>query len=124
GTRAKRTEPCAEWVVIGICQPCQERACSPIDCRTMARSPEVTCSPVATTVSYSRASCSTAASRTQATSWLVTPDIAETTTQTLLPASTSRFTRRATLRMRSTLETEVPPNFITTTAIECPAVRL
>ncbi len=68
----------------------------------MASSPAVTCSPVATTASYSRASCSTEASRTHATSWLVAPDIAETTTHTLLPASTSRLTCRATLRMRST----------------------
>ena len=30
----------------------------PIDCSTMASSPAVTCSPVATTASYSRASCS------------------------------------------------------------------
>ena len=43
----------------------------PIDCSTMASSPAVTCSPVATTASYSRASCRGAASRTQATSWLV-----------------------------------------------------
>lgn len=40
--------------------------------------------------------------------------MAETTTATLLPASTSRFTWHATLRMRSTLATEVPPNFMTT----------
>ena len=32
------------------------------------------------------------ASRTQATSWLVTPAMAETTTATSLPPSTSRFT--------------------------------
>jgi hypothetical protein len=41
--------------------------------------------------------------------------MAETTTAALLPASTSRFTWRATLRMRSTLATEVPPNFMTRT---------
>ncbi len=89
----------------------------PIDCSTMAVSPAVTCSPEATTASYSRASCSIEASRTQATSWLVAPAMADTTTATLLPASTSRLTWLATLRMRSTLATEVPPNFITTTAI-------
>ena len=54
----------------------------PMPCSTMASSPAVTCSPVATTASYSRASCSTAASRHQATSWLVTPAMAETTTAT------------------------------------------
>jgi hypothetical protein len=73
----------------------------------------VTCSPVATMASYSRASCRGEASRTQATSWLVTPAMAETTTATRLPASISRLTWRATLRMRSTLATDVPPNFIT-----------
>ena len=52
----------------------------------MASSPEVTCSPAATTVSYSRASWSGAASRVQATSWLVVPAIAETTTATSWPA--------------------------------------
>ena len=49
----------ARWapsVVIGICQPCQDRALTPIDWSTMASSPEVTCSPEATTASYSRAS--------------------------------------------------------------------
>ena len=113
-----RAEPCAAEVVTGTCQPCHERACSPIDCSTIASSPAVTCSPVATTASYSRASCRTEASRTQATSWLVTPDMAETTTATWLPPSTSRLTWRATLRMRSTLATDVPPNFITTTAMK------
>ncbi len=43
--------------------------------------------------------------------------MADTTTATSLPASTSRFTRAATLRMRSRSATEVPPNFITMRAI-------
>jgi len=64
-------------------------------------------------VSYSRGSCSGAIWFTQATSWLVAPDIAETTTATLWPALTSLSTRRAALRMRSTSATEVPPNFMT-----------
>src|SRR5215471_3540104 len=79
----------------------------------MASKPEVTCSPEATTASYSRASCIGEASVHQATSSLVLPDIAETTTATSCPASTSRFTWRATLRIRSILATDVPPNFIT-----------
>src|SRR3954449_6016067 len=79
----------------------------------MASRPEVTCSPEATTASYSRASCIGEASVHQATSSLVLPDIAETTTATSWPASTSRFTWRATLRIRSMLATDVPPNFIT-----------
>ena len=54
----------------------------------------------------------------QATSSLVLPDIADTTTATSCPASTSRLTWRATLRIRSRSATEVPPNFITKRAIE------
>ena len=90
---AMRALPCALSVRIGICQPCQERASTPISCSAMASRPVVTCSPVATTVSYSRASCSGDRSWHQATSWLVAPAMAETTTATSFPASTSRFTR-------------------------------
>ena len=90
---------------------------TPIPSSTIASSPAVTCSPEATTASYSRASCSGAASRHQATSWLVAPAMAETTTATSWPASTSRLTWRATLRMRSISATEVPPNFITRRAM-------
>src|ERR1700752_3915415 len=43
--------------------------------------------------------------------------MAETTTATSCPASTSRLTCRATLRMRSISATEVPPNFITRRAM-------
>src|SRR5258708_3625277 len=43
--------------------------------------------------------------------------MAETTTATSCPASTSRLTCRATLRMRSMSATEVPPNFITRRAM-------
>src|SRR6478735_6283762 len=85
----------------------------PMLCSTMASSPDVTCSPEATIASYSRASCIGEASVHQTTSSLVLPDIAETTTATSWPASTSRFTWRATLRIRSMLATDVPPNFIT-----------
>src|ERR1041385_149542 len=44
--------------------------------------------------------------------------MAETTTATLLPRSTSRFTSVATWRMRSMSATDVPPNFIAIVAIE------
>ena len=78
----------------------------PIDCRTMASSPEVTCSPEETTASYSRQSYWAESSRpplscrslkpqacsTSETSWLVAPAMAETTTAQAWPASTSRFT--------------------------------
>src|ERR1700674_4015519 len=85
----------------------------PIACSTIESSPEVTCSPEATTASYSRASCRGDASRHHSSSSLVLPPIADTTTATSWPASTSRFTCRATLRIRSVLATDVPPNFIT-----------
>src|SRR5882672_12057249 len=108
-----RAEAWASEVLIGICQPCQERAWMPMPCSTIASRPEVTCSPDATTASYSRASCSGEASRHQSTSSLVLPAMADTTTATSCPASTSRLTWRATLRIRSILATDVPPNFIT-----------
>ena len=101
----------------------------PIDCSAIASSPDVTCSPEATTASYSRASwilrlepSAFDASLTQPTSSLVLPAMAETTTATSWPASTSRLTWRATLRMRPMSATDVPPNFITMRAMEsvCP----
>ena len=57
-TSRMRAEPWAFEVTIGSCQPCQERALTPIPSSTIASSPAVTCSPEATTASYSRASCS------------------------------------------------------------------
>ena len=108
-----RALACASSVRSGNCQPCQERASTPILRRAMASRPLVTCSPVATTVSYSRGSCNSSSAWHQATSWLVVPDMADTTTATSFPASTSRFTRWATVRIRSRSATEVPPNFIT-----------
>ena len=80
---------------------------------TRASRPAVTSSPEATIESYSALSNSEPASLHQATSSLVLPAMAETTTATSWPASTSRLTWAATLRMRSTLATDVPPNFIT-----------
>src|SRR5690348_16387632 len=126
GTPSMRAEPWMALVLIGTCQPSQERAFTPIAFRVMARSPQVTCSPDATTTSYSRWSTTArwlspapalAASLVQATSLLVSPDMAETTTATLLPRSTSAFTRPATWRMRWISATEVPPNFIAINAM-------
>src|SRR5580704_204135 len=116
-TSRMRADAWACEVRIGSCQPCQERATIPIACSVIASNPEVTCSPEATTTSYSRASCSTAASRHHSTSRLVVPDMADTTTATSWPASTSRLTWRDTLRMRSMSATDVPPNFITSRAM-------
>ena len=49
--------PWALEVLKGICQASQDQRSIPIDCRMMASKPTVTCSPVETTVSYSRKSC-------------------------------------------------------------------
>src|SRR5437868_2554834 len=87
-----RAEAWASLVRIGICQPCQDRAWMPSPCSMIAKSPAVTCSPEATTASYSRASCIGEASRHHSTNSLVLPAIADTTTATSWPASTSRFT--------------------------------
>ena len=51
-----RALPWASSVSIGICQPSQERALTPMVCSAIAIRPLVTCSPEATTTSYSRAS--------------------------------------------------------------------
>ena len=112
-----RALPWTPSVRIGTCQPSQERASTPSACKASASSPAVTCSPAATTTSYSRASCRRGFARVQSTSWLVVPAIAETTTATSLPASTSRLTRNATLLIRSMSATDVPPNFCTMRAI-------
>src|SRR5260370_15607384 len=52
-------------------------------------------------------------SRHHSANVFVFPGIADPTPATSWPASTSRFTCRATLRIRSILATDVPPNFIT-----------
>src|SRR5262249_42891523 len=106
-----RAEAWASLVLIGICQPCQERAWMPMPWSTMAKRPEVTCSPEATTASYSRASCMGEASVHQATSSLVLPDIAETTTAPSGPASALRLQWRAKFRITSMVAKDLPPNF-------------
>src|SRR3546814_10901848 len=114
------SDVCSSDLRNGICQPSQERALTPMSCSAIASRPTVTCSPEATTTSYSRASYSRETSPHHSTSWLVVPDIADTTTATSLPASTSRLTRRATFLIRSPSPTEVPPNFITMRSGEQP----
>src|SRR3546814_17870163 len=107
------SDVCSSDLRNGICQPSQERALTPMSCSAIASRPTVTCSPEATTTSYSRASYSRETSPHHLTSWLVVPDIADTTPATSLPASTSRLTRRATLLIRPTAPTAVPPNLLT-----------
>ena len=90
--------------------------------RVMARRPDVTCSPEATTTSYSssdrgRPAAAGPAPSVQATSSLVLPAMAETTTATFLPVAVSAATMRAARRMRSRSPIEVPPNFITSLVV-------
>src|SRR5205085_5037804 len=113
-----RAEPCIDEVRIGTCHPSQERAGTPIAANATAVNPAVTCSPDDTTVSYSRASWSGDNSRVQATSLFVSPAIADTTTATLCPASTSLCTSLATFCIRGMSATDVPPNFMTILDIE------
>ncbi|MNC89328.1 hypothetical protein D3C83_52420 [compost metagenome] len=100
-------------VCTGSCQPSHERALQPIACSVSASRPLVTCSPLATTTSYSAGSYSGLASRQKVTSRSVSPAIALTTTATSCPAACCLRTMLATRRMRSVPAIEVPPNFIT-----------
>ena len=77
----------------------------------------VTCSPVAATTSSSRGSGSAWICLAKAIRRSVSPAIAEGTTTRSWPAAFHLATRRATLRMRSTEPTEVPPNFWTIRAM-------
>jgi hypothetical protein len=117
GISSMRARPWASSVRMGICQPIQDRAGTPMLRKVMASRPAVTCSPDATTVSYSsslsgRSPAEAPAPSVQATSSLVLPAMAETTTATGR-ADASAATSRATRRMRSRSATDVPPNFIT-----------
>ena len=67
--RSMRARPWMPSVRTGACQPRKERAGSPSACSASASSPTVTCSPEATTTSYSaRSWCGPAISLTQSTS--------------------------------------------------------
>src|SRR5260370_30050854 len=89
----------------------------------MASSPIVTGSPVAATTSTSRGSGCAWISQASASRRLVSPAIAEGTTTSWCPAACHFATRRATLRIRSSEPTEVPPNFWTISAIPAPGKR-
>ena len=99
------------------CQPVNERAGQPRSRSAIASSAIVTCSPVATSMSCSRASGLAAISWESRSSRSVSPLIAETTTATRFPLACAPATRRATFLMRSGDPTEVPPNFLTMSAM-------
>src|SRR3954468_519637 len=82
-----------------------------------ARRPTETCSPVETTTSCSRWLGRLAREPVSLSRRFVSPAIALTTTTTSLPAFFAARARRATLRMRSTSPTLVPPYFWTTRAL-------
>src|ERR1700694_3781897 len=81
-----------------------------------ATSPTVTCSPVETTTSCSRWFGLFETAPVSLSRRLVSPDMAETTTTMSWPAVRAAMARRATLRMRSTSPTDVPPYFWTMSA--------
>ena len=119
---ARRLESSIAWmralvnapsVCIRIWWPSSERAGVPIPSRVIASSAELTCSPVATSASISLGSGRADSSRPRASSRLVSPAIALTTTTTSWPAARALWTRSATARMRSGDPTLVPPYFWT-----------
>src|SRR5215469_16005833 len=73
----------------------------------------VVCSPVESSTSISRSVGCGATCRASLIKLSVTPDMAETTATTWLPANCVSRILRATLRIRSGVPTEVPPYFWT-----------
>ena len=78
-------------VIIGTCHPNQERPLIFKSFKAIVSNAEVTCSPEESTTSYSEDEANSEVFFTNSTKLLVTPDIADTTTITLLPLSTSDF---------------------------------
>ncbi len=102
--------------------PRKLRALPPCAWMAMAVSAAVTCSPVAARASTSRPSGIGLTSDASLSRRLVSPDIALTMTTTSWPARWVARARAATLRMRSTLATDVPPNFWTMRATRRPSL--
>src|SRR3546814_18270711 len=110
------SDVCSSDLRNGICQPSQERALTPMSCSAIASRQTVTCSPEATTTSYSRASYSRETSPQHLTSWLVVPDIAEPHTAISLPASHYSLNGRATFLQSTHSTTEVTQTYHTHSA--------
>jgi hypothetical protein len=79
----------------------------------MESSAMVTCSPVDSSTSNSRAGALALISSARASSRLVSPLIADTTTTMSSPRARAAATLSATALIRSTVPTEVPPYFST-----------
>lgn len=97
-------------VVIPACAPVKDMAFSPSSCRAMQSRAMDCCSPVAISTSSSRSQGVSDNSLASPISLSVTPLMAETTATTWLPSLAVSWMRRATLRMRSMVPTELPPN--------------
>ena len=97
--------------------PVREMAGTPMACSAITVSAMVSCSPTASSTSISRSSGRLDSALARATSSLVTPLRAETTTTSRWPWDHWAFTLAATFLMRSTLPTDVPPYFWTIRAI-------
>src|SRR4029453_18570688 len=108
---------CALSVRIPPCGPVNDAAGHPTSCSAIATSAIETISPVASSVSTSRARGVAETSRARRRRRSVSPAIADTTTTTWCPSWRARCTRVATACMRSILPTDVPPYFWTTTPI-------
>ncbi len=93
--------------------PSNETAWPPSAWIASATRPTVTCSPVDAITSSSRSSGRLVICLASPSSRLVSPDIAETMTTTSCPLRCVARQRLATLRMRSTVPTDVPPYFCT-----------
>ena len=110
---------CTRSVEMPACAPVRDTALPPRALMAIAVRAIVVCSPVARSTSISRS----IGSRSRETSLAslirlsVTPDMADTTATTWLPARCVSKMRRAQLRMRSGFPTEVPPYFCTMRAM-------
>src|SRR5439155_22310573 len=93
--------------------PVRETAGTSSECKAMAVSAMVVCSPVASSMSISRSLGSGMISLASLMRLSVTPLMAETTTTIWSPCARYRATRAATFLIRSVLPTELPPYFWT-----------
>ena len=94
--------------------PVKLMACSPSVWMAMAMRAMEICSPVARSMSISRAGGWSLISRASSIRSSVVSPRALTTTMTWLPACLARMARRAAAMMRSAVATLLPPNFCTT----------
>ena len=111
--RTMRAFVCASSVIMPTCGPVKEQAGCPSAWSAIARSPIVTCSPVARSMSISRGSGVGVTAEASATRPSVVLPIAETTTTMRWPREADCATRLATFMIFSGSATEEPPYFCT-----------